>query len=73
MKEVLVTNGANGALNSYILAFVNEGDSIVAFEPLFPVYLDHTELSGGKVRPVPLTFESDAWRFKESDLRAALD
>lgn len=41
MKEIVVTNGANGALNVSINAFVNEGDELIAFEPCFPSYFDH--------------------------------
>ena len=41
MTEILVTMGANGALTSYIQAFVNPGDEVVLFEPCFPMYLDH--------------------------------
>jgi len=59
MTEVLVTAGANGALNCFIAAFVNEGDEIVAFEPMFPLYLDHTELAGGKCIGVSLRWKSD--------------
>lgn len=73
MKEVLASQGANGALNSYIMALVKEGDSLVTFEPMFQMYLDQVELSGGQLQTVPLKFEKDTWRFKESDLRAALD
>jgi aspartate/methionine/tyrosine aminotransferase len=47
MTEVLVTGGANGALNCFIAAFVNAGEEVVSFEPMFPLYLDHTELAEG--------------------------
>jgi len=54
MKEILVTAGANGALGSFINAFLNEGDNMVMFEPCFPMYLDHVSVSGGKVKSVAL-------------------
>ena len=55
MTEVLVTQGANGGLMSFISAFCNKDDQVVCFEPLFPMYLDHAEFAGGKVLGVPLT------------------
>jgi len=54
MSEVLVTAGANGALGSYINAFLNEGDNMVMFEPCFPMYLDHVSIAGAKIKSVPL-------------------
>jgi len=49
MKDVLVTLGANAALSSYVSAFSNSGDKVVAFEPMFPMYIDHGEFSGGNI------------------------
>lgn len=75
MTEVLVTQGANGGLMSFINAFCNKNDQVVCFEPLFPMYLDHAEFSGGKVLGVPLTLQnggSDEWKFDPVELRAAL-
>ena len=40
MNNVIVTHGANGALNAFINAFCNKGDEAVTFGPLFPVYID---------------------------------
>ena len=42
MNEVIVTNGANGALMSFINAYCNQGERVVAFEPMFPNYTDHS-------------------------------
>ena len=55
MKDVLVTLGANGALSSYVNAFSNSSDQVVAFEPMFPMYIDHGEFSGGNIKGIPLT------------------
>ena len=77
MKEVLVTQGANGALMSFINAFCNQGDGVVCFEPLFPNYVDLTEFAGGSVLGVPLTMKSSGegdgdLKFDEEALRDAL-
>ena len=59
---------------AFINAFVNAGDQVVVFEPMFPLYLDHTEFAGGKVEGVPLRLsaEDGIWRFDPETLRAAL-
>lgn len=49
MKDILVTLGANGALSSYVNAYSNSNDTVVAFEPMFPMYIDHGEFSGGNI------------------------
>lgn len=40
MTEILVSHGANSALNSFIVGLVNprEGEEVVVFEPCFPQY-----------------------------------
>lgn len=62
MKDILVTLGANAALSSYVNAFSNAGDQVVAFEPMFPMYIDHGEFSGGNIKGVPLALDgSGMW------------
>lgn len=72
LNEVMVTQGANGGLNSFIMAFVNEGDEIAMFEPSFPMYFDHIRIAGGVVKTVPLEFKEDTWKFDPENLRKAL-
>ena len=58
---------------AFISAYCNKGDQVVCFEPMFPLYLDHTEFAGGKVRGVPLSLdEQGLWRFDPETLRATL-
>ena len=56
MNEILVCQGANGSLMSFINAYVNKGDEAVTFCPMFPMYLDHIQMAGAKVVEVPLTY-----------------
>mmetsp|Transcript_24840 Transcript_24840/g.33252 ORF Transcript_24840/g.33252 Transcript_24840/m.33252 type:complete len:445 (+) Transcript_24840:43-1377(+) len=72
MKEVLVTQGANGALCAFINAFCNKGEQVVSFEPMFPLYLDHAEFCGGSMLGVPLNLVDGIWKFDPEQLRAAL-
>jgi len=50
MKEVVITNGAEGAINNFLFAFLEEGDEVVVFEPGFPAFLTMIEIYGGKPR-----------------------
>ena len=69
LKEVQVTNGANGSLSSYIQALINPGDECVIFEPTFPMYIDHLQMAGGVLKTVPLQVNKDKqWVFDLNDL-----
>ncbi len=72
MSEVLITQGASGALACYISAFLGQGDEVVMFEPLWSVYQDFIEIAGGKSTFVPLRCINDEWVFDPEELRAAL-
>ena len=73
MKDVLVTLGANGALSSYVNAYSNSSDQVVAFEPMFPMYIDHGEFSGGNIKGIPLAQDANGiWQFDPAVLRAEL-
>lgn len=69
---MLITQGANGSLHSYIGALVNEGDEICMFEPCFPMYFDHTYLSRGTVKQAHLEYRDGDWRFDPENLRKSL-
>ena len=49
MKEILITLGANGALSTFINSNSGPGCQVVAFEPMYPQYLDHAAFKGGKI------------------------
>ena len=72
LTEVLGTLGANGSLHSFIQGWLNPGDELVTFEPMFPMYLDHIEMSGGRLRAVPLNYSDKEWMFNPEELRKAL-
>lgn len=35
MKEIMVCQGANGCLNSFIMASIDKGDEVVVFTPMY--------------------------------------
>jgi len=68
-SEVMVTSGATEALAAAILAFVGEGDEVVAFEPMYDCYAPLVRRAGGTV--VPVRLEPPAWSLDASALEAA--
>jgi kynurenine aminotransferase len=52
--EVTITTGANEGMLSAFMAFIEEGDEVIIFEPFFDQYLSNIEMPGGKIVYVPL-------------------
>jgi N-succinyldiaminopimelate aminotransferase len=68
--EVLVTAGATEAIAAALLALVEAGDEIIAFEPYYDSYAACIAMAGG-VR-VPVTLRPPAFRPDIGALRAAI-
>jgi N-succinyldiaminopimelate aminotransferase len=68
--EVLVTAGATEAVAAALLALVEPGDEVIAFEPYYDSYAACVALAGG-VR-VPVTLRAPAFRPDLDALRAAV-
>lgn len=68
-REVLVTAGATEGLAAVLLAFVEQGDEVVAFEPFYDAYGALVGLAGGTLRTVPL--RRPDFRPDPDELRAA--
>ena len=74
-SEVLVTAGATEALAATILAFVDDGDEVVTFEPYYDAYAALIARAGGVHRTVPLHWSGGPrpdWRPDADELRAAV-
>jgi N-succinyldiaminopimelate aminotransferase len=69
-SEVLVTAGATEAVAAALLALVEPGDEVVAFEPYYDSYAACVALAGG-VR-VPVTLRPPGFRPDLDALRAAI-
>ncbi|ROV93014.1 hypothetical protein VPNG_09424 [Cytospora leucostoma] len=52
--EVTVTTGANEGMLSAFMAFIEEGDEVIIFEPFFDQYISNIQMPGGKIVYVPL-------------------
>ncbi|MYS20849.1 N-succinyldiaminopimelate aminotransferase [Streptomyces sp. DvalAA-14] len=68
--EVLVTAGATEAIAAAMLALLEPGDEVIAFEPFYDSYAACIAMAGG-VR-VPLTLPAPAFRPDLDALRAAV-
>lgn len=72
LTEILISEGANGALNTVVNTFMEEGDEIVYFEPCYPMYLDIINLTRVTPKPVALEFNDGTFRFNPNQLKESL-
>ena len=68
--EVLVTAGATEAIAAALLALVEPGDEVIAFEPYYDSYAANIAMAGG-IR-VPVTLRAPSFRPDLDALRAAV-
>ncbi|HEX8901419.1 aminotransferase [Vitreimonas sp.] len=68
-REVTITSGATEALAAALLAFVEPGDEVILFEPLYDAYLPMVQRAGGV--PGIVRLEPPHWRFDAEQLAAA--
>ena len=68
--DVLVTAGATEAIAAAMLAFVNEGDEVIALEPFYDSYRATITMARG--RCVPVRLDPPDFRLVEARLRAAV-
>jgi aspartate aminotransferase len=67
--DIIMTNGAAGALNTVLKAILDPGDEVIVLAPYFPEYRFYIENHGGRVVPV----QTDARFRPDMDaLRAAI-
>ncbi|MEU6389763.1 pyridoxal phosphate-dependent aminotransferase [Streptomyces sp. NPDC046939] len=71
-REVLVTAGATEAIAAALLALVEPGDEVVAFEPYYDSYAACIAMAGGTRVPVTLRPYEGSFRLDLDELRAAL-
>lgn len=68
-REVTITSGATEALAAALLAFVEPGDEVILFEPLYDAYLPMVRRAGGV--PCIVRLEPPHWRFDPEKLAEA--
>ena len=67
---VQVTFGATEAIAASLLAFLAEGDEVIALDPSYDAYAPIAERAGATVRPIML--DPPGWRVEEAAIEAAL-
>jgi len=50
--DIIMTNGAAGAINTVLKAVLDPGDEVIVLNPYFPEYRFYIENHGGRVTPV---------------------
>jgi N-succinyldiaminopimelate aminotransferase len=70
--EVLVTAGATEAIAAALLALVEPGDEVVAFEPYYDSYAACIAMAGGTRVPVTLRPHEGSFRLDLDELRDAV-
>lgn len=68
--QVLVTTGATEAIAAALLAYVDQGDEVIALEPYYDSYAACIAMAGGK--RVPVTLRAPEFRLDVDELRAAV-
>lgn len=61
-REILATNGAQGALSSLLLTLVGEGDGVGVMDPAYPVHLSNPVLAGGVLVRLPASPDEEFLR-----------
>jgi aspartate/methionine/tyrosine aminotransferase len=70
--EVLITQGATGALQLALATFVNPGDRVVVFAPTSPLFEILAAARGARIERIPARLEEGRLRFGVDRLATAL-
>jgi aspartate/methionine/tyrosine aminotransferase len=68
-REVTISSGATEAIAATLLALIEPGDEVVAFQPMYDAYAPLVARAGGVLRVVRL--QPPDWRFDAAMLEAA--
>ena len=68
-SEITITSGATEAIAAALLAFIEPGDEVILFEPMYDAYLPMVRRAGGVPRIVRLA--PPHWRLERETLAAA--
>lgn len=79
--QVQITTGANEGMLSIFFGFLTPGDEVVVFEPFFDQYIANIEMTGAKIKYVPInypakldsqTVSGNDWQIDWEKLEAAI-
>ncbi|MBQ4505924.1 MAG: pyridoxal phosphate-dependent aminotransferase [Firmicutes bacterium] len=66
-SDIIITTGGSEALSMSFQCILDEGDELLAPEPLYSNYLTFTTMTGGKVVPIP-TDPANGYRYAKREL-----
>ena len=69
-KEVLITNGATGALYTTLLALLNPGDEVIVFEPFYGYHV--STILSLRMMPQVVALGAPDWHLDADRLRSAV-
>ncbi len=70
-SNIVVTPGGMGALSAALQTLLEPGDEVIIPEPYFPAYKAHVIMAGGRVVPVPTSFDT-GFTLRPQDLEQAV-
>ena len=71
VSNIVITPGGMGALSAALQAVLEPDDEVLIPEPYFPAYKAHVIMAGGRVVPVPTSFDA-GFTLRAEDLRRAV-
>lgn len=72
--EVLITNGAIGAIYATVMNIVGPGDDVIMFEPYYTQYVNHIEFANANIVTAPMhTNDKGEWNFDFDSFEKSLN
>ncbi|TSA86801.1 aminotransferase class I/II-fold pyridoxal phosphate-dependent enzyme [Deinococcus detaillensis] len=71
-EQVVITCGATEAMLALAQTLYGAGDEVIAFEPVFDIYVPQTEIVGAKFVGVPMVLGAAGWELDIDALRQAI-
>lgn len=71
-EQVVITCGATEAMLALAQTLYGAGDEVIAFEPVFDIYVPQAELVGAKFVGVPMVLDAAGWQLDIDALRRAI-
>lgn len=69
-EEVMIANGATGAMNVILNVLIDAGDEIVIFAPYYSIYEQQVKSLGGSLIPIPLSLSRSNSDLLDETLRS---
>lgn len=68
---MVISNGANACIGTFLVGLLNEGDELLVIEPYFPLYQQHMSLTKATIKTAPLEVVNGEWKLNFEKFEAA--